>query len=215
MTILKQGDRFDPPQSIGTILPGQSMLIPFSWSVTPNPADYPGNDGQFCLLAFITNAASPEFEGFQLGTALNQHVLKFSNVAWRNIHIVPVAKMKMGDMVVANHTDRDMPVQIVFELLDASARPIDPAGVRLLITLKGVALEKLRKHQVDLPFLEDLGEGTFRVLDIATGIQRLDLRPGEVLPFGLEYVPDQEAKCYAVRATQFSLEGASQKTIGG
>jgi hypothetical protein len=122
--------------------------------------------------------------------------------------------MKMGDMVVANHTDRDMLVQIVFELLDASARPIDPAGARLLITPRGAALEKLR-DQGDLPFLEDLGHGTFRVLDIATGIPRLDLWPGEVLPFGLAYVPDQEAKGYAVRVTQFSLEGASQKTIGG
>ena len=52
---------------------------------------------------------------------MNQNVLTFSHVAWRNIHIVPVAKMKTGDMVVANHTDRDMLVQIVFELLDASA----------------------------------------------------------------------------------------------
>ena len=45
-----------------------------------------------------------------------------------------------------------------------------------MITPKGAALEKLREHQVDLPFLEDLGQGTFRVLDIATGIPRLDLR---------------------------------------
>jgi hypothetical protein len=215
MTIPKQGDKFDPPQPIGTILPEQSKLIPFSWPATPNPVDYPSNDGHFCLLAFITKATSPEFEGFQPGTDLNQNVLKFSNVAWRNIHIVPVAKMKMDDMVVANHTDRDMLAQIAFEILDASARPIDPAGARLLITPRGAALEKLCEHQVDRPFLEDLGQGTFRVLDIAMGIPHLDLRPGEVLAFGLEYVPDQEAKGYAVRATQFSLEGASRKTIGG
>ncbi|MEK6325050.1 MAG: cellulase family glycosylhydrolase [Acidobacteriota bacterium] len=217
VTIPKQGARFDPPQPIGTILPGQSKLIQFNWPDTPNPVDYPGNDGHFCLLAFVTKATSPplEWEGFDPTQDLNKNVLGSSNVAWRNIHIVPVAKMKMGDMVVANHTGRDMLTQITFEILDTAARPIDPASARLLITAQGAALEKLREHQVDRPFLEDLGHGTFRVLDIATGIPRLDLRPGEVLPFGLEYVPDQEAKGYAVRAIQFSLEGASRKTIGG
>jgi hypothetical protein len=209
----KHGGTIASAQPIGAILPGQSIDISISWPDTPNPVDY-GNDDHFCLLAFIMKATSPEWEGFQ-GPNLNQNVLKLSNVAWRNIHIVPVAKMKMGDMVVANHTGQDMLAQIAFEILDAAARPIDPADARLLITPKGVALEKLREHQVDRPFLEDLGHGTFRVLDTATGIPRLHLGPGEVLHFGLEYVPDQEAKGYAVRAIQFSLEGASQKTIGG
>jgi hypothetical protein len=214
-TTPKHGDRVDSPQPIGTILAGQSKTIQFNWTATPNPADYPSNDGHFCLLAFVTKATSPEFEGFQ-GTDLNQNVLRFSHVAWRNIHIVPPgAKMKMGDMVVANHTDRVMHAHIAFEILDATASPIDPAGARLLLTPQGAALEKLREHPVDRPFLEDLGQGTFRVLDIATGIPRLDLRPGEVLSFGLEYMPDREAKGYAVRAIQFALEGASQKAIGG
>jgi hypothetical protein len=84
-----------------------------------------------------------------------------------------------------------------------------------LITARGAALEKLHEYQDDRPFLEDLGHGSFLVLDVATGIPHLDLRPEEVLPFGLEYVPDQESKGYVVRATQFSLEGASRKTIGG
>ncbi len=213
--IPKQGAQIIPPQPIGTILPGQTTSIQFNWTDTPNPVDYPGNDGHFCLLAFVTKATSPEFEGFQ-GPDLNQNVLKFSNVAWRNIHIVsPAAKMMMGDMVVANHTDQDMLAQIAFEILDAVAKPIDPVGARLLITPKGAALEKIRECQDDRPFVEDLGQGTFRVLDIATGIPHLHLRPGEVFPFGLEYVPDQEAKGYAVRAIQFSMEGASRKTIGG
>ena len=127
----------------------------------------------------------------------------------------PAAKLMMGDMVVANHTDQDMLVQIAFEILDAAARPIDPAGARLLITPKGAALEKIRERQGDCPFLEDLGQGTFRILDIATGIPHLHLQPGEVFPFGLEFVPDQESKGYAVRAIQFSLEGTDRKTIGG
>jgi len=218
-SIPKQGGMVATAQPIGTIQPGQSKTIPFSWPATPNPVDY-GNDGHFCLLAFVTTEAAPVFAGFQ-GPDLNQNVLDANGVAWRNIHIVPVgANMKMGDMemgdiVVANHTDREMVAEIVFETLDAGARLIDPAGARLSITAKGAALDKLREHQADRPSLEDLGHGTFRVRDVGTGLSRLDLRPGEVLPFGLEYVPDQKSKGYAVRAIQFSLEGASRKTIGG
>jgi hypothetical protein len=119
----KQGGKVAPAQSIGTIQPGQSKAIRFSWSVTPNPADY-GNDRHFCLLAFVATEATPEFAGFQ-GPDLNQNVLEFSKVAWRNIHIVPpAAKMKMGDIVVANHTDRVMHAKIAFEILDAAASPI-------------------------------------------------------------------------------------------
>jgi hypothetical protein len=206
-----------PPRPIiGPILPGKSETVTFPWPNTPNPVGNAPNDGHFCLLAFVTRATSLDLEGFPKGGDLNDSVLGFSNVAWRNIHIVHTApQMKMGNMVVSNHRDRDMLAQISFEILDAAARPIDPAGVRLLITARGAALEKLHEYQDDRPFLEDLGHGSFLVLDVATGIPHLDLRPEEVLPFGLEYVPDQESKGYVVRATQFSLEGASRKTIGG
>jgi hypothetical protein len=213
-SVPKQGGLVAAPQPVGAILPGQSKLILFSWLDTPNPIDYPGNDGHFCLLAFITKAASPQFDGFE-GPDLNENVLKFSKVAWRNIHIVPVAMRKMGDLVVSNHTGRNILAQIAFEILDARAKPIDPAGARLCLTPASAALEKLRQHRVDRPFLEDLGRGTFCVLDIGAGIPRLDVQPGEVLRFGLEYAPVQETKGHAVRAIQYSLEGASRKTIGG
>jgi sugar lactone lactonase YvrE len=202
------------PQAIPTIQPGQSAPIEFTWPITPNPADYPGSDGHFCLLARIAPPGTAQFAGFT-GTDLNENVLNLSKVAWRNIHIEPAAAMKIGNILVANYTARDMDVQIAFEILDAQARPVDPARARLLITPKGTALEKIREQQFAGPYLEDLGHGRFQVLDIATGISHLKLRPGEVLPFGLEYVPDHEAKGYVVRATQYSLAGASRKTIGG
>ena len=55
----------------------------------------------------------------------------------------------------------------------------------------------------------------FRVVDVNTGIPKLDLRPGEVLEFSLQCVPHRQTKGYAIRATQFALEGASRRTIGG
>ncbi|HEV7800409.1 MAG TPA: cellulase family glycosylhydrolase [Burkholderiales bacterium] len=213
-SIPKQGKEITPFKPVGAILPAQSAPLQFDWADTPNPADY-ANDGHFCLLAFVTKATSLQFEGFQ-GPDLNQNVLKLSKVAWRNIHIVPVAKMEnMGDMVVANHTDRNMAAQVAFEILDAGATPIHRARGNLFITPRGAALDKLREDRAARRFLEDMGDGTFRVLDIATGIPHLDLRPEEALPFALAYVPDREVKGYAVRVTQFSLDGASRKPIGG
>jgi hypothetical protein len=212
-SVAMQGGMVAPPQPVGAILPGQNKAILFNWPTTPNPVDY-GNDGHFCLLAFVTKATSPEFEGFQ-GPNLNQNVLNFRKVAWRNIHIVPVAKMKLGNILVANHTGESMAAQIAFEVLDGSGRAIDPAHAKVLITASGAALEKLRHLQVRGPFMEELGDGTFRVLEMTTGIPHLELRPREVVPLGLTYVPDRDAKGYAVRATQFSSQGTARKVIGG
>ena len=212
-SIAKQGGAVAPAQPVGALADGSSKTLVFSWGATPNPVDY-GNDGHFCLLAFLTKPTSPAFEGFQ-GPNLNQNVLKLSRVAWRNIHIVPVAKRWLGDMLVSNHTDGDMRCRIAFEIVDASGRPIDPAGGRLLITPQGVAVERLQEHEDNRRELEDLGGSTFRVVDISAGISRLDLRPGDVLPFGLEYVPVHQPPGYAVRAIQLSRSGDAEHPTGG
>ena len=212
-SIAKQGGTVAPPQPVGTVLPGQSKAIAINWPATPNPADYPGGDGHFCLLALITKSWSPEFEGF-LGSDLNQNVLKLSTVAWRNIHIVPVAAKALGDLVIANHTDRNMRAHIAFEILDARAKPIDPAGAKLSIRPRGGALDKLRTLQTDGPLLK-LGHGAFEILELARGIPRLDLRPEEVLSFELDYVSEPKIDGYAVRVTQLAMEGDSWRTIGG
>lgn len=208
-----QGGMVAPPQPIGGILPGQSKSIVFTWPATPNPVDY-GNDGHFCLLAFVAKPSSAEFEGFE-GPDLNANVLKFRKVAWRNIHIVPVAKAKLGNVVAANRTARNMVAQIAFEVLDQSASVAGPGSERLLITPNRATLDKLRQREIGRPFLQDLGDGTFQVLDPATGISRLELLPEEVASFELSYVPEPAAKGYAVRAIQFVLDGASRTIIGG
>jgi len=161
-----------------------------------------------------------EFEGFE-GPNLNQNVLKLNNVGWHNIHILPTAKMrvtprlKLGDVVVANHTDREMRAQLGFEVLDAAARPLNRDRVQLLIDPEPAALEKLRAQRADRAALEELGHGTFRVLDPAEGIPQLDLRPGESLQFGLTCAMSGNPAGYAVRAIQYARDGAARQIIGG
>lgn len=213
-----QGGKVAAAQFVGTIAPGTSKTFRFTWPVTPDPANF-GNDGHFCLLACVATEPMPEFAGFA-APDLNQNVLNLSNVAWRNIHVVaadatPPGKIKLGNIVVANHMERVMRTQVGLEMLDAAANPTSSRRNEVWITATGSSLERLREHLGDPPFLELLQDDTFRLVDVNTGIPKLDLRPGEVLEFGLQCVPHQQAKGYAIRATQFALEGASRRTIGG
>lgn len=161
----------------------------------------------------------PEFAGFA-GPDPNQNVLNLSNVAWRNIHVVaagvpPPGKIKLGNIVVANHMERVIRTQVGLEMLDAAANPTSSRRNEVWITATRSSLERLREHLGDPPFLELLQDDTFHLVNVNTGIPKLDLRPGEVLEFSLQCVPHRQTKGYAIRATQFALEGASRRTIGG
>lgn len=210
--IPKQGGEVAPAQPVGAIGPGQSKIIALDWPATPDPADY-GNDGHFCLMASVTTAAAPDFAGFE-GPDLNRNVLAANNVAWRNVHVVGPAEGKLGKVVVANHTTLPMTAQIVFEFLDAAVAPVSADDIRLVLTAQDESLERLASLEGD-PALDNLGDGRFRVLDPATGIRRLDLRIGETLPYGLEYVAEQAAGGYAVRAVQLAVDGDRPTAVGG
>jgi len=210
----KLGGEVAPAEPVGVIQPGQSALIPFVWPDTPDPADY-GGDGHFCLLATVTTLAAPAFAGFR-GPDLNQNVLNSSKVAWRNLHIVPVARdAEMGNVVVANQTRQVMVARITFEVLDDGAMLVDPGRGRLVLTPDETTLEKLRQRPDDGPDLEGLGDGGFLVRDVGKGIPELDVEPGELLTIGLDYAPEGEATGYAVRVTQFDVDDGSRTPIGG
>lgn len=213
-TISTQGGAVALPQPIGTLLRGQSNTIAFNWSTTPNPADYLGGDGHFCLLAMITKTTAPEFDGFQ-GPNLNQNVLNLSTVAWRNIHIVPVSAKTLGDFVVANHTTRHMLTHLVFDMLDAKAKVVKPGDATLSIMPRGTALDKIKTAKNVHAFLKERGHGKFGILDTANGLPPLDLKPAEILFFGLAYASERDATGQVVRVTQFAMDGAARKTIGG
>jgi hypothetical protein len=211
-----QGGLVAPPQAIGAIAAGQQTLLTFAWPSTPNPADYPGDDGHFCLLAVVSKAAASPFEGFQ-GPNLNQNALTFSHVGWRNIHIVPVAADWLGELVVANHADWEVVTEIAFEPLDRWARPVDPLDGWLALAPRGdVALERVRGLATLADHLEPVGHGMYRVIDPAAGITGLALGPGEELPFRLGFIPEAERAGHAaLRVTQYAVDNDARVPVGG
>jgi hypothetical protein len=107
-----------------------------------------------------------------------------------------------------------MHAQVRFEILDSRRTALKSPAPTLFIAPREDGIERIRKYQSRQPFLEDAGAGTFRVLDPETGIPGVDLDPSEVLRLRLSCASDEKAS-YAVRATQYSIEGATRKIVGG
>ena len=203
---------------VGALAPGQDTLLSFSWPSPPNPANSPNGDGHFCLLAVVTKASASPFDGFKAGTFLNENVLAFSHVGWRNIHILPVAARTLGDFVIANHTHRDIVTQIAFQPLDTWAQPVDPHDGWLTLTPHGDAAHEWVRHLAVLPdSVEDVGNGAYRVMNPAAGIGDLPLRSGERLPFGLAFtaLAENRAGYAALRAVQYAVDGDERVLVGG
>jgi hypothetical protein len=200
----QQGGQIGDDQLIGVVLRGHSKVLSFAWLNTPDPAKF--GSGNFCLLALILKKGSPTFAAFD-NLDLNESVLRFNNVAWRNIYISAAPEpRRVGPMVAANHSGRDMLAQITYEVLDTAGRPRDLSTGKILISPSSAALERFRQHQSDRPFLEELGNGRFRVIDPAAGIPRLLLQPGEAFSFDLEYSSGNRTDGYAIRCVQYSLK---------
>jgi endoglucanase len=107
-----------PGVTVGEILPGQSKIVAVPWTA-PNPQDYAG-DSHFCLLATIGHPLAGVLADFSPGLDLAQNVVRLSNVAWRNIHIIPVVRSRrLGLVVVSNHTKKKRRVRVRFRVLDA------------------------------------------------------------------------------------------------
>jgi endoglucanase len=211
-----QGGPVDVPRPIPPIASGQTWTIGFPWTA-PNPADY-GGDSHFCLLAHVAVTESAQFEGFS-GSNLNENVLKLNRAAWRNIHILTMPKppggMMLGDVVMSNGEARAVDAHLVFELLDAAGRRTDPRAGTLTAAPRGAARERLREHRAAGRYLEEMGDGVFRVLDPAAGLPPLTLAAGERLAFALEYTPAAGDSGYAVRAIQRSADGGAEAVVGG
>lgn len=195
---------------IGAIPPGESINVDIEWSPLPDPASYPNKDGHFCLLAFIVKHGAPSFDGFE-GPNLNANVLRSSRCAWVNIHISSVGSLSMGSAVLANNTSAVAQMQANFETLDASGKPFSSVG--LILSAQGMSLRKLADLARDGRFLKDIGHGNFSFGSDAKTLS-VTLRPGEKFWFNLK-PPANGAADYAVRVTQYQVNGSTREIVGG
>ncbi len=213
-----QGGAVASPQPVGPIASGLDTILSFNWPSTPNPVDYPAQDGHFCLLAVVGKSTASPFDGFS-GPDLNANVLALSHVAWRNIHIVPVAAKHLGELLVANETGSDLTIEIAFEPLDPWLHPVDPPEQGwLTLTPRGAAtIERIHSLAMVSDTLEVLEHGTYRIREQGASLAGLRLDPGEQVPLGLTVMPsiDFEAGYAAVRAVQYAILDGRRTPIGG
>ncbi|MBV9821244.1 MAG: cellulase family glycosylhydrolase [Actinobacteria bacterium] len=215
-SVAAQGGAVTSAHPVGAIAAGADSVLAFTWASTPNPDDYPGQDGHFCLLAVVTKAGAAPFDGFA-GPDLNANVLVFSHVAWRNIHIVPVAAKQLGEFLPANNTGSHLLAEVAFEPLDPWLRPVEPPEPGwLTLTPRGdTVVERISALVGVTENLAVAERGSYRVHDPRAGIAGLRLAPGEQLPIGLSLAVDPGDGVAAVRAVQYAVDGDRRTPIGG
>lgn len=223
-----EGKPIDPVSGIllsspNGIQPGQTGIVEFLWTDTPNPTNYTAkfgtDDEHFCLLARIETSPVPPY-GLteQLGgtNSLISNVLNNNKIAWRNIHITRVAaRIRPGGVIVGNYSSVRINAKINFELLNSQGNPIELGINKLLIGAKGNALERLNQTDFSRNSVELLEDGKFNILDIENGIENIILEPGETLPLTVEYMPTERTEGYVLRIKQFVQDGATSVLVGG
>lgn len=195
--------------AIPAIPAGGDVVLQIPWSNPPNPADYPGNDPHFCLLAAVTKAGTPFHDGFT-GPHLNANVLRFSSVVSRNIHLVPVGMRAIGDLVLTNPADLLLDLEVEFEPLDPRGRPADPFDGLLTLSPRGFSPDRIPGLGEQL---EDRHDGTFGLR--GTTLRGLRLEPGATLPFGVGLAGRRLREAGAVRAVQYAVRDGVREVMGG
>jgi hypothetical protein len=231
--------------SLASIPAGQACLVQMLWSGVPAPLSFtdssPGSAAQahFCLLARIEGnglypfgMTYPEEWNFNAGGTLGTNVQNNRGVAWRNIKIQEAGAT--GDLKInvlgGNYGLVEKVVGFQLQTLDQNGTPA-PIPAKVTVVAGGAARErfleaeresKLSKigqeivHFVESVLgFEHLGEGRFRWNDLEKGMSNLRLKPGELLPFSVEFTPDDAVESFALRVLQYEEIDGKAKVTGG
>jgi hypothetical protein len=60
-----------------------------------------------------------------------------------------------------------------------------------------------------------IGGGRFQRHDLAAGLGNIRLHPEEILPFHLEFIPEEETHNFALRVVQYIESNGVSKVVGG
>ncbi len=222
-------------------IPWTSVPNPLLFTDSP-PAS--AEQAHFCLLARIEGSGLypfgmtyPEEWSFDEGGTLGTNVASNRGIAWRNIKIA-AAGATGDDRIVkhpievlgGNHGLVEKVVGFSLQTLDATGTPVTIPG-KVTIVASGSARERfleaeekcrlLRLAIEIVEFVEDLlgfkhlGDGRFEWKDLAKGVSNVRLRPGELLPFTVEFEPAHPVPDFALRVIQFEEKGGKQVVTGG
>jgi hypothetical protein len=80
---------------------------------------------------------------------------------------------------------------------------------------EGRALERLRATKFEKHRFNYLDEGRFELHDTARGMSNIHLPANELLPFTIEFTPEEGVRDFAVRVIQYAHIGGVERAVGG
>jgi hypothetical protein len=214
-------------QPIGTIQPQKATFFEFEWTSVPVST---ASDEHFCLLARIETSSLtpfgmdfPEETNGAGETALAYNVQQNSKIGWRNIAILPPPPVPPAGahgipfhlgILGANYSPRAGNFRFGIETLARNGKPAAIAGT-LVLHAEGPTLQRLLETRRDEEALRYLGEGRFHLRNIARGIRNVRMRSREVLPFRVEFTPEENVRDFAVRVVQYVETDGGERVVGG
>jgi hypothetical protein len=201
---------------------GNDQIIGFRWEDTPDPNRY-GKDGHFCLLARVeTRSTAPFGMAVPETTDLSDNTLQNNQIAWRNIHITHlepaiggIGKIGRGDIIIANHSGRQMHGRVAFQLINAQGEATSFAPGALSLRLDRKAMDRLTQTDYNRDMVQLGEDGSALLKEPGVGLEHLILEPGETLACALAYTPDRANEGYAINVVQYALEESGERIVGG
>ncbi len=223
------GGLIGSPTVVPALAAGESTLLRFDWSITPNPNKYGGSE-HFCLLARLQKVSTPPFgmsfpEETGIPNALLNNVVNNATIAWRNIHIAKLNPLVGGGLsglgravvTASNYGQSTKVFRLRFRLIDGVGQPMQIRdGSSLSITVNGETLERLRQSDPFPEGLEPLSDGRFQIVDNQVGISNLKLQPNERLSFEVKLEPQEPTlENFALVVEQFVEVDGFDLLVGG
>jgi hypothetical protein len=92
---------------------------------------------------------------------------------------------------------------------------VEPIKAKVIVKAEGKALERLLAAKFEEKRFKHLGEGRFELLDLKRGMSNIHLPAKELLPFTVEFTPEEDRRDFAVRVIQYVHTGGTEEVIGG
>jgi hypothetical protein len=145
-------------------------------------------------------------------------VLSDRGIAWRNVQVTEDSD-QLHHLGVLGGNFGTIEKIIGFELqtLGRHGKP-EPIEAKVHIRAYGAALDRFREAERETKGsrgCEHLGGRRFHLSDWRNGLRHIRSRPGESLPFTVEFSPEEHRRDYAVRVIQYEEVEGKRLIIGG